>query len=82
MRCAIGKPVFEVAHLFGTSEKIEYKLVSYAMEIVRAFNDRVCNATISARCRKDQFGLFSNRGFSYNGDVPGGFIRMRYEGFR
>ena len=82
IRCAIGDPVFEVARLFGVDEDIEYTLVTYAMDIVRAFNDNVCHAEISARCRKEQFGLFSNRGFTYKGNVPGGFIRMQYREFR
>lgn len=81
IRCAVGNPVFEVAHLFGVSEDIENTLVTYAMDIVRAFNDHVCHADISARCKKEQFGLFSNRGFTYRGDVPGGFIRMQYREF-
>lgn len=82
VECGIGKPIFEITRLFGITESIEHRLITYAMEIVRAFNDRVCPTAISVRCRREQFDVFSYMGFSYYGDVPGGFVRMRYGGFR
>lgn len=78
----LGTPIFEVTNLFGITEDIENTLIEYAMNVVKTFNEKVCYASISARCKKEQFSIFSNRGFVYNGCVSGGYIRMQYLEFR
>ncbi len=77
-----GTPVFEVTSLFGMTEDIEYALIGYAMDVVRVFNEKVCRASINAKCRKEQFPIFSHRGFVRTGYVSGGYIRMQYSEFR
>lgn len=81
VHCAYDRPAFEVSGLYGKDRRTESALIQCASDIVRGFSEKICPATLTARCKEKQLWTFVDAGYSYVGTVPGGQIRMRYGGF-